>query len=156
MGSENFFMRMKLFFKMGCVPAMLCILMAAPVAHAATAPSLGAASTFSVLAGLSMSAAGAGTTVNGDLGLSPGLAVSRTGPWTVGGTEYFGVGGLSATAQTDALGAYNNLAGQTSSGGWGVSPWSPAPGVWTVPLDTSFTGTITLNGSYNDVWVFQV
>jgi uncharacterized repeat protein (TIGR01451 family) len=126
------------------------------VAHAATSPSLGTASSFSVLAGLSMSAAGAGTTISGNLGLSPGLAVSRTGPWTVGGTEYFGVGGLSQTAQTDALSAFNNLAAQSSNGGWAASPWSPAPGVRTVALDTTFAGTITLNGGYNDVWVFQV
>jgi type VI secretion system secreted protein VgrG len=37
-----------------------------------------------------------------------------------------------------------------------VNPWSPPPGVWTVALDTTFTGTITLNGDYSDVWVFQV
>ncbi|MDP1620091.1 MAG: ice-binding family protein [bacterium] len=125
-------------------------------AHAATAPSLGDAASFSALAGLSMSAAGAGTTISGDLGLSPGLEVSRTGPWTVGGDEYFGVGGLSEDAQTDALGAFNDLAGQSSDGGWGVNPWSPLPGTWTVALDTTFSGTITLDGDYDDVWVFQV
>lgn len=125
-------------------------------ANAASAPSLGAADTFSVLANLSMAANGGGTTVSGNLGLSPGLAVSRTGVWTVLGTEYFGTGGLSQTAQTNALTAYNNLVGQTTNGGWGVSPWSPVPGVWTVALDTTFAGTITLNGDYNDVWVFQV
>jgi len=86
------------------------------VAQAASAPSLGGASSFSVLAALSMSAAGAGTTISGDLGLSPGLAVSKTGPWTVGGSEYFGVGGLSATAQTAALNAFNNLGSQSSDG----------------------------------------
>ncbi|HSR89390.1 MAG TPA: ice-binding family protein [Candidatus Udaeobacter sp.] len=123
---------------------------------AATAPSLGAADSFSVLAGLSTAANGGGTTVSGNLGLSPGLAVSRTGTWTVLGTEYFGTGGLSQTAQTDALSAFNNLAGQTTSGGWGSSPWSPIPGVWTVALDTTFTGTITLDGGFDDVWVFQV
>ena len=30
------------------------------------------------------------------------------------------------------------------------------PGVWTVPADTTFNGVITLTGSFNDVWVFQV
>jgi hypothetical protein len=125
-------------------------------ARAATAPSLGNADNFSVLAALSMSAAGAGTTISGDLGLSPGLAVSRTGSWTVGGSEYFGTGGRSANAQTDALAAFNNLAGQTSDGGWGTNPWSPVPGTWTVAADTTFTGTITLDGDYSDVWVFQV
>jgi len=124
----------------------------------ASAPDLGDATTFSVLAALSMSATAAGTTVSGDLGLSPGLAVSRTGPWTVGGDEYFGTGGLSADAQADALIAFNNLAGQASNGPMStVSPWSPVPGVWTAPgSDITFAGTITLNGDYDDVWVFQV
>lgn len=124
-------------------------------ALAATSPSLGAASTFSVLGAAAMSTANP-TTISGDLGLSPGLAVSKTGPWIVGGSEYFGPLSLAGTAQTDALTAFNNLAGQTSIGGWGVSPWSPLPGVYTAALDTTFTGTITLNGSYDDVWVFQV
>ncbi len=124
--------------------------------RAASAPPLGAAASFSVLAALSMSAAGAGTVVSGDLGLSPGLAVSRTGPWTVGGTEYFGPLSLAATAQANALTAFNDLAGQGSDGAWSASPWSPVPGVWTAASDTTFAGTITLNGGYNDVWVFQV
>jgi Ice-binding-like len=120
------------------------------------APPLGAAASFSVLAALSMSAAGAGTTVSGDLGLSTNTATSRTGPWTVGGTEYFGPLSLAKTAHDDALGAFNNLAGQSSNGTWSASPWSPPAGVWTVASDTTFLGTITLSGGFNDVWVFQV
>jgi hypothetical protein len=122
---------------------------------AATLPELGAAASFSVLAASSAASANM-TILSGDLGLSPGLAVSRTGPWTVGGTEYFGPLSLAATAQTDALGAFNNLAGQFSDGVWSASPWSPLPGVWTAASDTTFAGTITLSGGYNDVWVFQV
>jgi hypothetical protein len=122
---------------------------------AATAPSLGAASSFSVLAGLSMSAAGAGTTVSGDLGLSPGLEISKTGPWTVGGSQYFGPTSNAGDAQTAALGAFNNLAGQTSNGVWGGAI-NPVPGVWTDASDTTFTGTLTLTGGYDDVWVIQV
>lgn len=135
---------------------VVILLHSPPSALAATAPTLGAAGTFSVLAALSMSAAGAGTVVSGDLGLSPGLAASRTGPWTVGGTEFFGPLSLAATAQTDALGAFNNLAGQVSNGGFSASVWSPVPGVYTVAADTTFAGTIMLAGSFNDVWVFQV
>ena len=127
-----------------------------PAIRMADAPPLGDAASFSVLAALSMSAAGAGTTVSGDLGLSPGLAISRTGPWTVGGTEYFGTGGLSQEAQADALVAFNNLAAQGSDGPWGVSPWSPVPGVWTDASSPVFAGTITLNGGPTDVWVFQI
>src|SRR3989338_10992957 len=117
-------------------------------AFAATAPALGDAATFSVLGAAAMSSANT-TTVSGDLGLSPGLAASKTGTWVVGGSEYFGVGGLSATAQTAALGAYNNLVAQTTIGAWGASPWSPVPGVWTDASSPVFSGTITLNGDYN-------
>ena len=138
------------------VVAFAAVLCGPSLVLAQTTPPLGSASSFSVLAALSMSAAGAGTTVSGDLGLSPGLAVSRTGPWTVGGTEYFGTGGLSEAGQISALNAFNSLAGLPSNGGWGVSPWSPTPGVRTVAADVTFTGTITLNGGPNDVWVFQV
>jgi LPXTG-motif cell wall-anchored protein len=156
---------MKLPNKMRFIPflltpllVMLVVMMTVPsmLMAEATAPDLGAASSFSVLAALSMSAADPGTTICGDLGLSPGLASSKTGNWTVGGSEYFGTGGLSADAQSAALGAFNNLAGQTSNGGWGTSPWSPPPGVWTATGSPVFTGTITLNGGYNDVWVFQI
>ena len=127
---------------------------ASPLA-VASAPPLGTASTFSVLAALSMSAAGAGTFVGGDLGLSPGLAISRTGPWTVLGTEYFGPLSLAATAQTDALGAWNNMAGQTSDGTWSLAT-SPVPGVWTDASSPVFSGTLTLTGTPTDVWVFQL
>jgi hypothetical protein len=121
---------------------------------AATAPGLGAASSFSALAALSASSANT-TTLQGDLGLSTGVESSRTGPWIVGGSEYFGPLTLAANARTDALGAYNNLAGQGSDGTWGGNP-NPAPGVWTSGSSEIFSGTLTLNGSYEDVWVFQI
>ena len=146
-------MRLSLLASVGF--AALLSLAQTDAALAADAPPMGNAATFSVLAALSAASANM-TTVCGDLGLSPGLAVSRTGPWTVGGTEYFGPLSLAANAQTAALGAFINLAGQFSNGGWGVNPWSPPPGVWTVPLDTTFAGTITLTGLATDVWVFQV
>jgi hypothetical protein len=120
----------------------------------ASSPSLGAASSFSVLADLSMSAAAAGTTVSGDLGLSTGLADSRTGPWTVGGSEYFGPTSLASDARTAALGAFTNLASQTTDGVW--ASINPVPGVWTIAADQTFTGTLTLTGGYDDVWVFQI
>ncbi len=97
------------------------------------------------------------TTISGDLGLSPGLAVSRTGTWIVGGTEYFGTGGLSQTAQASALGAFNNLASQITEGTWLVTNISPTPGVWVATGSPVFPGpTLTLDGSASDVWVFKI
>jgi len=98
---------------------------------AATAPTLGAMSSFSVLAKDSMAANGAGTTVSGDMGLSTGLAVSRTGVWlpVLGRTEYFGPGSLADTAQIAATAAKISMAAEPSDGAWG--PVALAPGVWT-------------------------
>ena len=120
----------------------------------AVSPSLGAATTFAVLAAQAMSSATT-TTISGDLGLSPGIASSKTGNWTMGGSEYFGPGTLAAQAQTDALAAFNNLAGQTSNGTWDLNI-NPPPGVWTSASSSVFAGTLTLTGNAADVWVFQI
>lgn len=122
---------------------------------AATAPSLGAAGSFSALASSAATSAGGVTTLQGDLGLSTGDASSRTGDWNVGGSEYFTATSLAGNANSDALGAYNNLAGQGSDGTWSLVN-NPAPGVWTTASSATFADTLTLNGSYEDVWVFQI
>ncbi len=124
------------------------------VTTAATAPGLGMASTFSVLAATSMDAANP-TTISGDLGLSTGLAAQRTGTWVVGGMQYFGPSSLAATARTDALGAWTNMAGQPSSGTWSLNP-NPVPGVWTAASSATFNGALTLSGGPTDIWVFQI
>jgi hypothetical protein len=121
---------------------------------AATSPSLGAAGAYSVLAAQSASSANM-TTIAGNLGLSPGLEASITGDWNVGGAIYFGATGPAADAQGAALGAYNNLAGQGSSGLWSGAT-APLPGVWSGASSETFNGTLTLNGTYSDVWVFQI
>jgi len=132
---------------------LLLSLMVSP-ALAASAPSLGTATNFSVLGALSAASSNT-TTLSGNLGLSPGLEVSKTGSWVVGGSQYFGPSSLAATAQTDASSAYDNLFHQSSNGLWNGNS-SPAPGVWTVGTDVTFAGTLILDGDYNDVWVFQI
>jgi len=119
---------------------------------AATAPGLGAAGAYSLLAGVSASSANS-TTLGGSLGVSPGITV--TGPYTVGGSTDLGPATNAATAQNDALGAFGNLAGQGSDGTWSLNP-NPVPGVWTDASSSTFAGTLTLSGDYTDVWVFQI
>jgi len=135
--------------------ALVATGLAGPV-YAANSPSLGAAGSFSALAGVAMSAAAPGTTVAHDIGLSPGLESSRTGNWTVAGSQYFGPLTLAGTAQSAALGAFNNLATQGSDGTWSLNP-APLPGVWTAASSATFAGPkLTLDGGYDDVWVFQI
>src|SRR5688572_15775196 len=70
---------------------------------------LGSAATFKVLAGSTVTSTGA-TTVNGDLGISPGTAL--TGAPTVNGTTHLG-DPVAAQAQLDLTIAYNDAAGRT-------------------------------------------
>lgn len=128
-------------------------------AIAAVAPTLGTASSFSVFGGSAMTADGSGATVSGDLGVNPGLSVS--GPWVVGGSRYFGTGGLSGTAKTDATAAWTSMSEISQPGGTVWDPASPpdmtpAPGLYTRAGDATINTTLTLNGSASDVWVFQI
>lgn len=118
----------------------------------ATSPDMGNATNFSALAADTATSATT-TTLERNLGVSPGLA--STGTWVVGGDEYYGPSSLAADAQASALAAYGNLMGQGSNGTWG-SETSLVPGVWTTASDQTFSGSLTLDGDYEDVWVFQI
>jgi LPXTG-site transpeptidase (sortase) family protein len=137
-------------------------------ATTATVPDLSTAENFSALANVSMSYDGGGfINVSGNFGLSPGLIGAKTGNWIPSDRGYFGdtvddpatlavdESLISSQAQADALSAYNNLVGQTTSGAW-ENNHNPVPGVWTEVGDAVFNGVLTLDGDYNDVWVFQI
>src|SRR6185503_10224702 len=80
------------------------------VASQAPVP-LGSSATFRVLAGSTVTSTGA-TTVNGDLGVSPGAAVTGFPPGLVNGTIHAG-DSAAAQAQLDLTTAYNDAAGRT-------------------------------------------
>ncbi|MFA5997919.1 MAG: ice-binding family protein [Candidatus Paceibacterota bacterium] len=128
-------------------------------ATVAVAPNLGTAASFSVFAGSAMTADALGATVSGDLGVNPGLSVS--GPWTVGGTSYFGTGGLSGTAKTDATAAWTSMNPTNQPLGTTWDPASPpdmtpVPGLYTRSGDATISTTLTLNGDASSVWIFQI
>jgi len=95
-----------MFFKVSYVPAMLLLFMAAPSAHAATTPSLGAAAPYAVL-GSTYSNTTAGTTITGSVGFTTGPAVAPGGVHP----EY-GPGGSYSSAGTGQAGALSALASQ--------------------------------------------
>lgn len=125
----------------------------------AAAP-LGAAANFAILAGSTVANTGP-TIINGDLGLSPGSAVTGFPPGVVNGTQH--VADTTADqAKLDLTVAYNDAAGRT------VAPVSVAgniggltlpPGLYksTSSLEIS-SGDLTLDaqGDANAVFIFQI
>src|SRR3984893_1547091 len=114
---------------------------------------------FSVLGAATVTNTGA-MTLTGDLGVSPGLAITGESAITVNGTNAATVGNPFVHAGDVFSGlAQSQLASaMTSLGSLGAGTLLPAnlaglsltPGVYTVPAGTSnLTGTLTLNGQGN-------
>jgi len=76
----------------------------------ATAPGLGTAGSFAVLGGSAVTNTGP-TIVTGDLGVSPGTAVTGFPPGSVIGTIH-SADAVALQAQSDVTTAYNDLASQ--------------------------------------------
>jgi Ice-binding-like len=119
---------------------------------------LGSAEGFAVLAGTAITNTGS-TIVNGDLGLSPGTAVTGFPPGSVNGTIH--VGDATIQAQADALAAYNSLAGETDSSnltGTDLGGLTLTPGVYHFDSTAQLTGVLTLNagGNPNARFDFQI
>lgn len=164
---------MKNFFRVTALVACLLFIVlgeSSKVASAATSPSLGSATTYSVLSGAGATNGGAGTTtISGDFGVSP--AASYT---DVGTTVFLTPGNphladaSAASAQFDQQAVFNgplDSVAQPCDVTYAVttdlSTVGPLdPGVYcTAPLaDFTLSGTLTLNGTTNpltDVWIFR-
>ena len=119
---------------------------------------LGAAAKFAVLAATTVTSSGA-TTVNGNLGVSPGTKV--TGSLKVSGMIHAG-GPTAAQAQGDLTAAYNDAAGRTAgaltvAGNLGGLTLTPGLYKSTSSLEIS-AGDLTLDarGDTNAVFIFQM
>ena len=121
---------------------------------------LGTAGTFGVLAGSTVTNTGV-TVVNGNLGLSPGTAVTGFLPGIVTNGAINAGNAVAAQAKSDLTAAYNAAAGQACPG-----PMLPGdiggstflPGVYCNASSVGITGTVTLdgNGDSNSVFIFQM
>lgn len=118
---------------------------------------LGSTATFAVLAATTVTSSGA-TTVNGDLGVSPGNGL--TGAPTVNGTTHLG-DPTAAQAQADLTIAYNNAAGRLGGGdvSGNLGGLSFTPGLYkSMSFLEISSGNLTLDaqGDANGVFVFQI
>ena len=125
-----------------------------------TSVTLGGAGAFAVLAGSTITSTGA-TALTGDLGVSPGAALTGFPPGTLTGTKQLG-NAASATAMTDLTTAYNDATGRTQSpvtvaGNLGGLTLPPGLYKSTSSLAIS-SGDLTLDaqGDPNAVFIFQM
>lgn len=123
-------------------------------------PVLGNAGRFVILAGSTISSTGA-TALTGDLGVSPGTAVTGFPPGTLTGMSYMG-GANSASAMTDLTTAFGDAAGRSVAavvvvGNLGGLILPPGLYKSTSSLEIS-SGDLTLDAQGDDdaVFIFQV
>jgi hypothetical protein len=140
--------------------ALLVLALALPGgAVAAEAPvGIGTAASYSVLGGQTVTNTGP-TTLSGDLGVSPGTAITGFPPGTAAGATHAG-DAQAAQAQSDVVTAYNDAAGRapTASVAGDLVGRTLTAGVYrsTGPLAVSGTVTLDGKGNPNSVFVFQV
>lgn len=128
-------------------------------AGAAPAPvGLGTATSFAVLAASTVTNTGP-TVISGDLGVSPGGAVTGFPPGTVSNGTIHAANAVAMQAQSDLTTAYNDAAGRTADvtvtadlGGQVLGP-----GVYRGATTLGLTGTLTLDaqGDAGAVFIFQ-
>ena len=126
-------------------------------AVAATAPSLGTAEGFAVLGGETVTNTGP-TTITGDLGVSPGSAITGSADITLSGAVH-AADAVALQAQADASTAFDALAAAPcteSFTGTDVELGGRTlnPGVYCFSSSALLTGTLTLDG--NGVYIFQI
>jgi LruC domain-containing protein len=143
--------------------AMLCCAIFCGTVFAQTAPDLGASQSFAVLGSATITSTGP-TVVTGNVGVSPGTAVTGFPPATIiNGQIYSGAASIAGAAQTSAIAAYNNLAGQVAAPannltGKDLGGLTLVPGVYKFSSSAQLTGTLTLDDSKdpNGVFIFQM
>ena len=130
-------------------------------AEAAVAPPLGTAAAFAVLGSSTVTNTG-NTVINGNLGVSPGSAITGFPPGLVvpPGTVH-AADAAAAGAQSDTTIAYNALAGQPCNfnlTGQDLGGLTLIPGVYCFASSAQLTGAVTLNaqGNSNSVFIFQI
>ena len=153
-------MKLKAYLRVVTLALLLpmLVLLTAP-ALAATLPNLGTAASFGVLAGSTVTNTGA-THVIGDVGVSPGSAITGFPPGTLTGSIHAG-DAVAQQAQTDVTAAYNDAAGQTCNTnltGQDLGGKTLISAVYCFDTSAQLTGQLTLDGQGNpaSVFIFQI
>ncbi len=125
---------------------------------AASAPPQGTEQAFAVLGGSTVTNTGS-SVITGNLGVSPGTAITGFPPGIVTGVTH-AADAVALQAQTDTTAAYIDLASQgctTDLTGQDLGGKTLLPGVYCYSSSAQLTGALTLDagGVSNAVWVFK-
>ena len=120
---------------------------------------LGTAQSFAVLGGSTVTNTGP-SVLTGDLGVSPGTAITGFPPGTVTGTIH-SADAVALQAQNDVTTQYNALASAACSAdltGQDLGGQTLTPGVYCFSTSAQLTGTLTLNaqGNANATFIFKI
>jgi hypothetical protein len=149
--------------KILAIPLILAALIFVPAwdVMGQVAPTLGTAEIFAVLGGSTVTNTGL-TVVDGDIGVSPGSAVTGFPPGIVVAPGVIHeADAVAAQAQSDVTIAYNALAGQPCDlnlTGQDLGGLTLTSGVYCFDTSAQLTGQVTLDleGNPNAVFVFQI
>jgi hypothetical protein len=127
-------------------------------AFAATSVNLGAATPYAVLAGTTITNTGP-TVITGDVGLSPGTAITGFPPGLASGSVT-SADAASLAAQNSSTAAFGVASGETpftAVAAGTLGGMTLVPGVYQAASALSLTGTLTLNagGDADAVFIFQ-
>ena len=128
----------------------------APDASAATAPTLGTAGSYAVIAGSTVTNTGP-STISGDLGVSPGSAVTGFPPGIVSNGTIHSADANAGQAENAVTTAYNALASQPCTAdltGQDLGGLTLTEGVYCFSTSAQLTGQLTLNAQGNAAAVF--
>jgi hypothetical protein len=151
--------------KRTCCRLVACVAFAAlwggsSPAQGQTAPSLGTAQNFAVLGGSTVTNTGP-STITGDLGVSPGAAVTGFPPGLVVSGTIHAADATALSAKNSLTTAYNSLAGQACTldlTGQDLGGKTLTTGVYCFSTSAQLTGALTLDaqGNSDAVFVFKI
>jgi hypothetical protein len=150
-----------LFSRTGLLCSVLLVAAPLQIARAQGPPPLGTAQSFAVLGGSTVTNTGPSVIV-GDLGVSPGTAITGFPPGTLVGGSTHAADAVALQAQNDNTTAYNALAGLACNTTFGVPTdiggLTLVPGVYCFSSSAQLTGILTLDagGDPSAAWVFQI
>jgi hypothetical protein len=146
--------------KTACLPLFALALLFTAATPLTAQISLGTAQNFGVLGGSAVTNTGA-TSVNGNVGVSPGSSVTGFPPGVVVGGAIHSNDAVAMQAQNDLTTAYNNIAATPCTvdlTGQNLGGLTLTPGVYCFSSSAQLTGALTLDalGNANALFLFKI